>query len=673
MNYYVGDAPLNFTKKRYLNDSDFEFSSVSADCSGKIVLLSFINIRSAEDWEWMKRLADINDDYNAEPSVEIIAVIYNLNDAAENSHSGPVSDDWISEKRVSCGISYNPNQTKFAWLREDAAYSGSISKDYRDSFSGPTHGLTFIINKNFEIMDKWSDNSGDSGDGGVSPDGNLNGNDLMDFNEWDKNYDNFKLLVEKRIDDLLNNEPFIIDLDPADGGEITPGGTISVTFSGKRGAAYDVKKPLAAWDTTSYKINDVSTQIASVGETTYVTYKASDYLADTKETREITLGNLAGFAEGQQVVFTVDANLRDTNGVPFQLGGTYTYKVSLPKPDLYMRDNISDIGDTPSTGGLAGSPDIFVLQTQYDQETAKTHYGEDSANENVVPPATVDGTQSNFVYVRVKNRGAVDANNVAVTVYFAEPSALPDPDGWKKVNDTEPTVTFNSVRAGEELTCSRGVEWTDYPYTGHYCFIGAVHHADDAAPILSGVETLGFSDFIRAHNNITWRNFNVVSNDPPPTPGTPSGFVILPFMFHGAERRKKMRFEIIERFPVGSRSMMEVPIDILQFIRGRVRGPFKADPTRKVAWMDLHTSGNTLTPEVVLPAKYKSMLRLYVHIPEEYRARKHIVYVRQLYRGEEIGRISWLLVPKKYKPWPGFKEPVVKGPVKKKMKASGKK
>jgi hypothetical protein len=674
MDYYVGDTPLSFIKTRYINGSDFTFSSASPDCSGKVVLLSFINIRSADDWEWMKRLVDINTDYSAEPSVEIVAVIYNLNDAVENSHSGPVTDSWITEKRTAYGISYNPMQTKFAWLREDDAYSGSIAKDYRDSFSGPTFCLTFIINKNFMIMDKWSQNSGDSGDGNVSPDGNLNTNDLIDFSSWSKTHDNFKLLVEKRIDDLLNSEPYIIDVDPADGEEISPGGSITVTFSGRQGAVYNSKKPLSAWDKNSYKLEDASTHIDSVNGGPYVKYKASDYVADTKETRVINLGNLTGLSEGQEVAFTVDSNLRDTNEVSFQLDGAYTYTVAFPKPDLYMRDNLSDDGDVPSAGGLAQSPDIFVLQTQYSQSQAQANYGADSPNENVIPPATVDGTQNNYVYVRVKNQGTVDANDVNVTVYFADGSTLPRPDEWTKVNDADPTVTITAVPSGEELTCSQGVEWTNYPYTGHYCFIGAVDHPEDEAPSLDGVVTTGFSDFIRLNNNITWRNFNVVSNDPPPPPpDAPSGFVILPFMFHGAERKKRMQLEIVERLPIGSRSMMEVPIDILQFIKGRERTPFKVDPKHKVAWLKLYTSGKNLTPEVALPEKYKARLRLFVDIPKQFRSRKHSVYVRQLYKKKEIGRISWLLVPKKYKPWPGFKEPVVKKPVRKTRKPSGRK
>ena len=36
---------------------------------------------------------------------------------------------------------------------------------------------------------------------------------------------------------------------------------------------------------------------------------------------------------------------------------------------------------------------------------------------------------------------------------------------------------------------------------------------------------------------------------------------------------------------------------------------------------------------------------LLVHMPDEYSKRLHQVSVRQTYRGKEIGRITWLLVP----------------------------
>jgi len=706
MGWSIGEQPDDITGlKEYPSNVDATFNrdyckDQPSDTENRIVLLTFINIRDEIDWVWLKLLQDMQAD-----SADFIkiAIIYSYNDMGENFPGGqhacgpPTSytiaeladNTWIQRKETCYRMSKN-----FTWLKCET-FIGSDVQTCVGTFGGSP--CTFLINRGFRITDKWQIGSTDSGNGQIGAATGWDSKDLFDF-DWgsvtdpsdppdDDNHipEKFHLteyrtlykqrdFANKRITDLLNSEPYIIDVDPPDGGEISPDGSISVTFSGKQGAVYNVKKPLSSWDKNSYKLENVSTHIASVNGTPYVKYKASDYVADTKETRIINLGSLTGLTEGQEVAFTVDSNLRDTNEVSFQLDGTYTYTVAFPKPDLYMRDNLADSGDTPSAGGLAQSPDIFVLQTQYSQPQAQAYYGTGSEFENAVLPGTVDGTQNNYVYVRVKNQGPVDASDVNVTVYFADGSTLPRPDEWTKVNDADHTVTIASVPSGEDLTCSQGVEWTNYPYTGHYCFIGAVDHPDDQAPSLDGVGDLGFSNFIRDHNNITWRNFNVVSNDPPPPPpDAPSGFVILPFMFHGAERKKRMQLEIVERLPMGARSMIEAPLDILQFIKGRDKTSFKADPKRKVVWMKLYTSGKNLTPEVALPERYKARLRLFVDIPERYRSRKHIVYVRQLYKGKEIGRISWLLVPKKYKPWPGFREPVVKKPVRETGKPSGRK
>jgi len=708
MGWSIGEQPDDITGlKVYDSDAVVTFNrdyckNQPSDTANKIVLLTFINIRDEIDWVWLKLLQDVQADSS---DLMKIAIIYSYNDMNENfprielacgpSQSYGISElqdnSWINRK-VNC---YHMNKN-FTWLKCEI-YTSSTVQTCVETFGGSP--CTFLLNRGFKIIDKWQIGSTDSGNSQIGALTGWDEKDLFDF-DWDSIIappdppdDNdhipekfhlteyrklYKMVqfTDKRITDLLNNETYIIDVDPSDGQDISPGGTISVTFSGKQGAVYYVKKPLAAWDTASYKIEGVSTQITSVDGDPYTKYKASEYLGDTKETRIIQLGELAGFADGQQVSFSVDANLRDTNEKAFMLEGgvaSINYTVATPNPDLYMRDNLTDIGDMPSSGGLAQSPDIFVLQTQFNQIQAQANYGGNSTNENVIPPATVDGTQQNYVYVRVKNRGPIDANDVNITVYFTEPSALPTPEDWIKVNEAEPTVTIATVPSGEELTCSQGVEWTNYPYTGHYCFIGAVDHPDDAVPSFSDVQTIGFSDFIRNHNNITWRNFNVVENDPPPPPpDAPSGFVILPFMFHGAERKKRMQLEIVERLPIGSSSMMEVPIDLLQFIKRREKSLFKTDPKRKVVWMKLHTSGKNLTPVVALPEKHKARLRIFVDIPKLYRTRKNIIYVRQLYKGKEIGRISWLLVPKKNKTWPGFKEPAVKTPGKKMGDVSGK-
>lgn len=706
----IGDKAQEFTLPLYGGGS-FAFQEIGGGFEGKVTLLSFVEINNG--WNWFRHLVNIRNSM-AVGDLQVIVVFCRYDPGSSHLITNGILENKVDTDSL---ITYNHLGSSNISALLDSGYT--VANEYKSWFShakdtsfeggAPNTMWTYIISEDFSVADKWHTACDAKNDpislrwiklsdltGNVitsiteNPDPqSLSDGDLdvittdtdpdaayVQFSSTD--YSNTRRFVKARINNLIA-VPTVLYTIPAYGSEIESLSEMTVVFS----------KPLhtgAVKDVTNYLFGGPGANDLAVSAISYEYQTVT--IGNSREQKQENVGvvenvaylDFSGSPVEGDVRFIINQNtspppqrIEDWNSV-LLTETTVTYTVVIPKPDLYMRDNLSDDGDIPSAGGLAQSPDIFVLHTQYTQQQAQNNYGDDSGYENAVLPTSVDGSQDNYVYVRVKNRGAVDASDVNVTVYFTEPSALPTPDEWTKVNDADPTVTIAAVPTGEELICSGGVAWTNYPYTGHYCFIGAVDYPGDEAPSLDGVETLGFSDFIREHNNITWRNFNVVGNDPPPPPpDAPSGFVILPFMFHGAERKKRMQLEIVERLPVGSRSMMEVPVDILQFIKGRERTPFKADLKHKVAWMKLLTSGKKLAPEVVLPAKYKARLRLFVDIPKQYRTRKHIVYVRQLYKGKEIGRISWLLVPKEYKPWPGFKEPVVKKPVRKTGKPSGKK
>ena len=109
----------------------------------------------------------------------------------------------------------------------------------------------------------------------------------------------------------------------------------------------------------------------------------------------------------------------------------------------------------------------------------------------------------------MKNRGLSDANNVTAAVYWSEVSTLVTPNNWHLIGTTAPIA----VPQGDTLAVAGPLTWiqANIPATGHYCFIGlASHPQDPAPPIPSPFDWNGFTNFIRNHNNVTWRNFNVV-------------------------------------------------------------------------------------------------------------------------------------------------------------------
>jgi hypothetical protein len=47
--------------------------------------------------------------------------------------------------------------------------------------------------------------------------------------------------------------------------------------------------------------------------------------------------------------------------------------------------------------------------------------------------------------------------------------------------------------------------------------------------------------------------------------------------------------------------------------------------------------------EVLFPAKSRTEMRLLVHIPKQHRKRSYQIAVRQLWKDEEVGRVTWRL------------------------------
>ena len=68
------------------------------------------------------------------------------------------------------------------------------------------------------------------------------------------------------------------------------------------------------------------------------------------------------------------------------------------------------------------------------------------------------------------------------------------------------------------------------------------HPMDPAPPIPGPTDWAGFLDMIRNHNNVTWRNFNVVDVDPSADP------IALPFLLAGGAGRGSRRSTSRSRF-----------------------------------------------------------------------------------------------------------------------------
>jgi serine protease len=314
-------------------------------------------------------------------------------------------------------------------------------------------------------------------------------------------------------------------------------------------------------------------------------------------------------------------------------------------PDVYIRDFVGDNGD-PHTGSSSASPDVIVRAAEV--LDAPTAFGEGSGTENSNTLSDpVAGGQDNFIYVRVRNRGGAAAADVTASVFWAPVATLLTPDLWTPVG----AVTIPDVPSGDLLTVSEPITWEaeDIPAAGDYSFICLIGNAQDPAP--EPAEFLNFPDFrrfIRRNNNVTRRSFNVVSPvfnvvSEPGADGAPADYAALSFLAPGMPNRSlEMQLDVGARLPRGSRLLLDAPASLIDLLQAQV--PFDRRGDNRV-WLPLNPFGRSSLGRLLFPARSRIDLRLLVHIPKGCRTNPYELFVRQLHEDEEIGRVTWRLVP----------------------------
>lgn len=299
-------------------------------------------------------------------------------------------------------------------------------------------------------------------------------------------------------------------------------------------------------------------------------------------------------------------------------------------PILYTRHNLADTG-TSHTGSLSDSPDIIVKNNPVSNPQATFSTAASIASDTESDPFVLTG-QDNFVYLRVWNRGS-DAANVFATVYWAPPSTLVTPNAWNLIG----SAYYPDVPAGSMVEISNpGITWPSdrLPTAGHDCFVATVGNTYAPAPNSGSFATFDdFMNYIYANNNITWRNFNVM------TPGQPFPWR-LPFKIAGAwDRPRLFALEVHADLPRGSGLELEIPESL-----GKPLSPIVEKKDRRIL---LPADGTHRVGEFELPAKSAAASHLLVEIPAAEFHKPHKVSIRQLYKGREAGRITWLLRPKR--------------------------
>lgn len=309
--------------------------------------------------------------------------------------------------------------------------------------------------------------------------------------------------------------------------------------------------------------------------------------------------------------------------------------------DVYLRDHIGDNGD-PHNGAVSVSPDIILSKTDIANPQASFGAGSGTENDAFASPEAEIG-QDNFVYVRMQNRGGANATNVKADVYWAPPSTLLTPDLWHTLG----SVTVPSVPAGNILTVSNKITWpsASIPAIGHYCFVGILGNDKDPAPQPADfVNWNNFVTFIKNNNNVTWKNFNVVNNDPSVDPSVPKEFFALPFLTPGAlDKNLIFDLELVSRLPIGSRVLLELPTAWGKKLElTEVKVDYKH--RRGYSTYNIKNTGKQLLPRISMAAKSKTQLRLFISIPKKFRNEVYQIAVRQVWEQQEVGRIGWTIM-----------------------------
>ncbi len=330
---------------------------------------------------------------------------------------------------------------------------------------------------------------------------------------------------------------------------------------------------------------------------------------------------------------------------PYQLG-----PLSSPVPALYMRHNLADDG-TSHTGSLSDSPDIIlkndpVVNPQATYSTAASIASDTESDADVVTG------QANYVYTRVWNRGA-DAANVFASVYWSPAATLVTPNMWTLIG----SAYYPDVPAGSVVEVGNpGITWPAerLPGPGHYCFVATVGNADDPAANPASFATFDdFVNYIYANNNITWRNFNVVTPGPHPIKWPFGEFLPLPFLITGAwDRPVVFGLETQADLPEGSGLAVQVPDWLGRGLKSpgvefeQLEGQ-QTDAKDVPQRASLRPQGVHNLGQIELPAKTAAASHLLVHIPDEVHVLPHKVIVRQVYQDREVGRVTWVILPKR--------------------------
>ncbi len=325
-------------------------------------------------------------------------------------------------------------------------------------------------------------------------------------------------------------------------------------------------------------------------------------------------------------------------------------------PDVYLRRSLADDGAAPAPGEeVSSSPDVVVSAQPAPPASG---LGEASGTENDPAPGEPwpvgDGVERSL-FVRLRNRGA-SAGESWVRLFASPAATLVAPERWMDLG----AVKVAQVPMGDTLSVSDGLAWTEPAalappavwqtvFKGppalplSYCFLAVVEDEANVAawsgtgppspppsPLPPGgkyFDWRAWRAFLRGPG-VAWRNVHRA----PAGPGAD-----LPFLLAGTlDQEREFDLEVIQRLPEKATATLHLPDALAHRLQQRQPGlPVPLElPRRRL----------TRFGRVRLPRGLCAPARIEVTALGAPLAAGHGVAVRQLWRGEEVGRITWHFV-----------------------------
>jgi subtilisin family serine protease len=328
-------------------------------------------------------------------------------------------------------------------------------------------------------------------------------------------------------------------------------------------------------------------------------------------------------------------------------------------PDVYMRRHIGDDGSVLGPDEeISSSPDILIWEgpgipaQRFGEEGPRTNT---PAPGNQIDPADPDALYSggNHLYIRLRNRGG-DAGEARVQLFASPATTLITPERWMPVD----TVTVQQIVQGDTLTVSTPIpidlpqKWAQEPskwptvppskVVPAYSFLAVQLPWDEPKYSTEGFQITNtlppgppyfnweeYRSFLRGPG-VTWRNVH-------PIKVKPNTDMTLAFLLAGTpDQTRRFDFEVIQRLPAGVTVTLQIPPAIAA--KFRQRQPWLANGS---ADLTLPSRPRTTFSKVALAPGACAHASFHVTVGSKPILRGHSLAIRQLWHGEEVGRITW--------------------------------